>query len=178
MQDLGRVAQRRQGVSVGGALDLFAARVANLLVGNAEETALLEISFGGVRLRFNDERNVAWCGGYFPRRASLTRSFQPDGLRSLGEAKSWSSGRANVVPAPGSQLRAGSKSHLFSAADRPICAPGSAVLKDAPCVTAMSLPLGKTASGKLERAAGELERAGGVGADRQAHDGLAGCRGK
>lgn len=68
VQDLGRIDRRREGVSVGGALDLFAARVANLLVGNAEEAALLEITFGGLRLRFNDERSVAWCGGAFPAR--------------------------------------------------------------------------------------------------------------
>jgi len=68
VQDLGRVDHRRVGVSAGGALDLFAARVTNLLVGNAEEAALLEISFGGLRLRFNDERTVAWCGGTFPTR--------------------------------------------------------------------------------------------------------------
>jgi len=68
VQDVGRVDQRRQGVSAGGALDLFAARVANLLVGNTEDAALLEISLGGLRLRFDDGRTVGWCGGSFPAR--------------------------------------------------------------------------------------------------------------
>jgi antagonist of KipI len=68
VQDLGRSGRRREGVSVSGTLDTFAARVANLLAGNAEDTALLEITFGGLRLRFNDERTVAWCGGAFPAR--------------------------------------------------------------------------------------------------------------
>ena len=68
VQDLGRVEGRREGVSVGGALDLFAARVANLLVGNPEDAALLEITLGGSRLRFDDDRRVAWCGGAFPAR--------------------------------------------------------------------------------------------------------------
>jgi len=67
VQDLGR-AERREGIPSGGALDLFAARVANLLVGNPEETALLEITLGGLRLRFGDHRAVAWCGGVFPAR--------------------------------------------------------------------------------------------------------------
>jgi antagonist of KipI len=67
VQDLGR-AERRKGVSAGGALDLCAARVANLLVGNVEEAALLEITLGGLRLRFEDSRAVAWCGGAFPAR--------------------------------------------------------------------------------------------------------------
>lgn len=72
VQDLGRAGWRREGVSIGGALDTFAARVANLLVGNTEDSALLEILFGGLRLRFNDERIVAWCGGAFPARIAGT----------------------------------------------------------------------------------------------------------
>lgn len=65
VQDLGRTGRRRDGVSIGGALDLFAQRIANLLVGNREESALLETTLGGLRLRFEDERRVAWCGGAF-----------------------------------------------------------------------------------------------------------------
>jgi antagonist of KipI len=68
VQDLGRARRRREGVSLGGALDPFAARVANLLVGNPEGAALLEITLGGSRLRFDDDRRVAWCGGAFPAR--------------------------------------------------------------------------------------------------------------
>jgi antagonist of KipI len=65
VQDLGRTGVREFGVSLGGALDSFALRVANLLVGNDEGAAGLEITFGGLQLRFNDERIVAWCGGEF-----------------------------------------------------------------------------------------------------------------
>jgi antagonist of KipI len=65
LQDLGRAAHRHEGVSLGGALDRHAARVANLLVGNEETAALLEISLGRTALRFSDDRIVAWCGGEF-----------------------------------------------------------------------------------------------------------------
>lgn len=65
IQDLGRTGFRQFGVSTSGALDSFALRVANLLVGNDEGAAGLEITFGGVQLRFEDERVVAWCGGEF-----------------------------------------------------------------------------------------------------------------
>jgi antagonist of KipI len=65
VQDLGRAGFREFGVSMGGALDSFALRVANLLVGNEEGAAGLEITFGGLQLRFDDERIVAWCGGEF-----------------------------------------------------------------------------------------------------------------
>src|SRR5262249_52022293 len=65
VQDLGRTGFRQFGVSTGGALDLFALRVANLLVGNDEAAAGLEITLGGLHLHFEDERMVAWCGGEF-----------------------------------------------------------------------------------------------------------------
>src|SRR5438034_5013458 len=65
VQDLGRTGFREFGVSSSGALDSFALRVANLLVGNDEDAAALEITLGGLRLCFNDERIVAWCGGGF-----------------------------------------------------------------------------------------------------------------
>jgi antagonist of KipI len=65
VQDLGRRGFRRFGVSTSGALDAFALRVANLLVGNDENAAGLEVTLGSLCLRFKDERIVAWCGGEF-----------------------------------------------------------------------------------------------------------------
>ena len=65
VQDLGRTGFRPSGVSLGGALDAHALRVANALVGNDENAAGLEMTLGTVRLRFEDERVVAWCGGAF-----------------------------------------------------------------------------------------------------------------
>jgi antagonist of KipI len=65
VQDLGRTGFRQFGVSTSGALDPFALRVANLLVGNDEGAAGLEITLGGLQLRFEDHRIVAWCGGEF-----------------------------------------------------------------------------------------------------------------
>ena len=65
VQDLGRTGFRQFGVSTSGALDSFALRVANLLVGNNGGAAGLEITLGGLQLRFEDERIVAWCGGEF-----------------------------------------------------------------------------------------------------------------
>ena len=46
VQDLGRFGHRAIGVGSGGALDPFAARVANLLVGNEEAAALIEATPG------------------------------------------------------------------------------------------------------------------------------------
>ncbi|HSV62116.1 MAG TPA: biotin-dependent carboxyltransferase family protein [Chthoniobacterales bacterium] len=65
VQDLGRTGFRESGVSMGGALDTHALRVANVLVGNDENAAGLEATLGTLRLRFDDDRLVAWCGGAF-----------------------------------------------------------------------------------------------------------------
>jgi antagonist of KipI len=65
VQDLGRTGFRQSGVSVGGALDSHALRVANALVGNDDQAAGLELSLGKLRLRFEDQRLVAWTGGSF-----------------------------------------------------------------------------------------------------------------
>src|SRR6266480_4098517 len=72
VQDLGRTGFRQFGVSLGGALDPHALRVANLLIGNDESAAGFEITFGGLQLRFEDERLVAWCGGDFDVHAGPT----------------------------------------------------------------------------------------------------------
>lgn len=65
VQDCGRTGHRKSGVSVGGVLDSHAIRVANALVGNEDFAAGLEATLGNLRLRFDDERIVAWCGGAF-----------------------------------------------------------------------------------------------------------------
>src|SRR3981081_4861835 len=66
VQDLGRPGVRRFGVSIGGALDSHGFRLVNLLGGNDETAAGFEITLGGLRLNFPDERLVAWCGGALP----------------------------------------------------------------------------------------------------------------
>lgn len=65
VQDLGRIGYRQSGISIGGALDSHAMRVANALVGNNDLAAGLEATLGNVRLCFEDQRVVAWCGGAF-----------------------------------------------------------------------------------------------------------------
>jgi antagonist of KipI len=66
VQDVGRFGHRAIGVGSGGALDPFAARIANLLVGNEEAAGLIEVTLGNFRILFTDERVIAWCGGTFP----------------------------------------------------------------------------------------------------------------
>lgn len=65
VQDLGRTGFRQSGVSIGGALDPHALRVANAVVGNEENAAGLEVTLGKLRFEFEDDRLVAWTGGDF-----------------------------------------------------------------------------------------------------------------
>jgi biotin-dependent carboxylase-like uncharacterized protein len=62
VQDLGRLAFLDRGVPLSGALDSFACRVANLLVGNPEEAAVLEITMMGPTLEMLAEADIALTG--------------------------------------------------------------------------------------------------------------------
>jgi antagonist of KipI len=63
VQDLGRYGFGRYGVPPSGALDSFSFRVANLLVGNPEGEAGLEITLMGMKVRVLADLVVALCGG-------------------------------------------------------------------------------------------------------------------
>ncbi len=62
VQDLGRPGFQEIGVSPGGAADPVAARVANRLVGNPDDAAVLECCMTGPRLEFRKAVRVAWVG--------------------------------------------------------------------------------------------------------------------
>lgn len=62
VQDAGRRGARAYGVRVGGAADTFSSRVANLLVRNPPDAAVLEITLGGPTLRLHRAATIALCG--------------------------------------------------------------------------------------------------------------------
>jgi antagonist of KipI len=63
VQDLGRRGYQNQGVVVGGAVDTLALRLANLLVGNPQGAAALEVTLQGPRLAVEDDAWIAVGGG-------------------------------------------------------------------------------------------------------------------
>ncbi|HVS07190.1 MAG TPA: biotin-dependent carboxyltransferase family protein [Candidatus Dormibacteraeota bacterium] len=63
IQDRGRPGLERFGIPSGGAADWFAAAVANRIVGNHEDAALLECTAAGPTLRFDSDAIVAVTGG-------------------------------------------------------------------------------------------------------------------
>jgi len=65
VQDLGRWGHQASGVPVAGPMDTFSHRLANLLVGNANDAATLEITLIGPELEFTVPTMVAICGAEF-----------------------------------------------------------------------------------------------------------------
>ena len=63
IQDLGRYGFSQFGVPPSGALDAFSLRVGNLLVGNREEEACLEITLMGLKIKALKEVVIAITGG-------------------------------------------------------------------------------------------------------------------
>lgn len=63
VQDLGRFGFQKYGVIASGAMDPFAHRIANLLVGNGENAASLEITMTGPVIQFQHDAFIALCGG-------------------------------------------------------------------------------------------------------------------
>lgn len=99
VQDLGRTGWRENGVTIGGALDAQALRVASVLAGNDDCAAGLEFSLGELKCEFDDERIIAWCGGDFDVRISDERV-------SAGRAARVAAGEQLTVRAPNPASRA------------------------------------------------------------------------
>ncbi|MDP5276613.1 biotin-dependent carboxyltransferase family protein [Chengkuizengella axinellae] len=63
VQDLGRYGFQKYGVVASGVMDHFAARVANLLVHNEENAAVMEMTMIGPSLQFQEDVLISICGG-------------------------------------------------------------------------------------------------------------------
>src|SRR4051794_92855 len=66
VQDQGRLGHYDVGIPPSGALDLFSALAANLLVGNDEKAGVLEAAYVGPQLRFTAPAVVAVTGATMP----------------------------------------------------------------------------------------------------------------
>ncbi len=62
VQDLGRLGYQDRGVPVSGAVDQYALRLGNLIVGNLEGEAALEITLGGLEAEFLQDASFALTG--------------------------------------------------------------------------------------------------------------------
>ncbi|PKV66452.1 5-oxoprolinase subunit C family protein [Pontibacter ramchanderi] len=62
LQDRGRYGHQKEGIITSGAMDAFAYRVANMLAGNNEEEAALEITLIGPTIHFTEDQLIALTG--------------------------------------------------------------------------------------------------------------------
>lgn len=62
IQDIGRHGFQQYGVIVSGAMDTLALQTANILVGNAQDEAVLEVTMGGLRFKTDDDCVMAMTG--------------------------------------------------------------------------------------------------------------------
>lgn len=111
IQDLGRIGQAALGVPRSGAFDTAALRAANRLVGNAESSAAIEFSFGGLRMCAHDAVTIALTGAVCPGAPGwgvaltlrggtrLALGVPADGLRSYLAVR----GGVDVTPILGSR---------------------------------------------------------------------------
>jgi biotin-dependent carboxylase-like uncharacterized protein len=75
VQDVGRPGQAALGVGRSGACDRVSYRLANRLVGNAEDAAVLEVTFGGLQLRADADVMIATTGARCPGTAPHNAPF-------------------------------------------------------------------------------------------------------
>ncbi|MDD5334574.1 MAG: biotin-dependent carboxyltransferase family protein [Rhodoferax sp.] len=66
VQDAGRTGYYHLGIPLSGALDQYSFRAANLLVGNAEDAATLEMTMLGPKLEFTQDASIALTGAHMP----------------------------------------------------------------------------------------------------------------
>jgi antagonist of KipI len=76
VQDLGRFGWAHFGISASGAADAFALRAGNLLVGNAENAAAVEMTLMGAAFEFESDAVVALTGSDFGAGQPLWAPFE------------------------------------------------------------------------------------------------------
>src|SRR5262249_26142435 len=96
----GRRGMQAQGFFPAGPMDHFALRAANLVVGNDESAAALEITLGNFALRFDDDAAIAVCGAD----AEGTADGEAVALWESTEVAAGATVRIGVAPGPGFRL--------------------------------------------------------------------------
>jgi urea carboxylase len=96
----GRQGMLAQGFFPAGAMDSFALRAANLLVGNDASAAGLEVTLGGFAARFGADATIAVCGA----EAQVTVDGEDVPLWESRRVSAGSELRIGIAPGPGFRL--------------------------------------------------------------------------
>lgn len=122
VQDKGRFGSQKYGIPVTGALDSFAADLANALVGNSEEAAVLEFTVAGPDLLILEDAYVAITGADMPISLNGTSvpgwsafRVRPGDTLHIGEARSGCRGYLAVTGGIEVPLVMGSRSCFVGA---------------------------------------------------------------
>jgi antagonist of KipI len=97
VQDMGRFGWAHYGVSASGAADALALRAANLLVGNAENAAALEMTLVGGTFEFEQAATVAATGSDFSGEMPHWTAFEVRGGQTLRFGATRSGARAYLA---------------------------------------------------------------------------------
>jgi len=104
VQDKGRIGFQNMGIPLSGALDAFSYRIANLLVGNPEGSAALEITILGPQLAVIKEADVALTGAEMEMKLNFkpvehwkSIHVEPGDLLSIQTVKSGCRGYLSVT---------------------------------------------------------------------------------
>ena len=116
VQDFGRTGYQQFGVPVSGAVDPRAMSIANILVDNSEDEAVLECTMMGPQIRFNAANVIAITGGdlgptvdnqpianYAAVRVEAGQTLRFNGLRSGCRAYIAFAGGLDIAPVMGSR---------------------------------------------------------------------------
>ena len=125
VQDGGRLGWQRFGVPVCGAMDLGALAVANILAGNSETEAALELTGAGCTVRF-ESPNIFAISGLTFRRSSINSPLRQTGLIWQKKATFCSSALPKMASAAFWPSPAGSICRPSWAAARPMSKAASA----------------------------------------------------
>lgn len=95
VQDSGRYGYQSYGIPVSGAMDMYAYRMANYILGNSESDAVLEATISGPRILFHSSMLISLTGGDMSpslngETVDMWRSIEirPGDVLSFGELKS------------------------------------------------------------------------------------------
>ena len=163
LQDMGRLGHQQYGVSVNGPMDEWSHRLANALVGNAEDAAVLECTLSGPRLSFSENTLIALCGARMNVTADgrpvpydcavlLRRGVVLDVGERLRGARVYLAVRGGLATEPvlgsrSTNVRAGFGGFHGRALRKGDCLPLSAISRDVPtlpierCMVQSGLPL-------------------------------------
>jgi biotin-dependent carboxylase-like uncharacterized protein len=131
IQDLGRFGHRRNGVPLSGAMDTYMSYLANELVGNTEEKAVLEMTMVGPVLEFQKATQIAITGaGFTPTVNNIevplnTKiSIQSGDIIKFGLASYGLRGYLSVAGGFSSEVILGSQSKYYGLTKQPVLKKG------------------------------------------------------